>query len=140
MMKMILLSISGHKFSSSLNQVRHIVSSPEIFPLVCLRRGIIGAFLYEDKPIPIIDPEVLPVLEKVKVQIGGEYLIVFQSEYGNVGIPVDAAVTIVDVEDGLFENVAPTDENPQGDPLFCLQGVSYPLLDINEMLTNLTDF
>ena len=139
-MKMILLSISGHKFSSSLNQVRHIVSSPEIFPLVCLRRGIIGAFLFEDKPIPIIDPEVLPVLEKVKVQIGGEYLIVFQSEYGNVGIPVDAAVTIVDVEDGLFENVAPTDDNPQGDPLFCLQGVSYPLLDINEMLTNLTDF
>lgn len=139
-MKMLLLSISGHKFSSSLNQVRHIVSSPEIFPLVCLRRGISGAFLYEDKPIPIIDPEVLPVIEKVKVQIGGKYLIVFQSEYGNVGLPVDAAVTIVNVEDGLFENVAPADINPQGGPLFCLQGVSYPLLDINEMLTHLTDF
>ncbi len=139
MMKMLLLSMAGHKFSSSVEQIRHILAGSEIFPLVGLRNGINGIFLYEDEPIPIIDPEKLPSLNVQKVENDGAYLIVFQSEYGNVGLPVDAALTIVDAEDGSFENVAPTDTKPMGGQQFCYQDTSYPLLDIDEILAHLTD-
>lgn len=138
MMKMLLLSLAGHKFSSSIEQIRHILAGPEIFPLVCLRHGISGVFLYENEPIPILDPGKLPDLAGQKAKVGGEYLIVFQSEYGNVGLPVDAAVSIVDAEDGSFENVARTEKTSLGDQLFCFQDVSYPLLDIDKILAHLT--
>ena len=137
-MKMLLLSLAGQRFSSSIEQVRHILAGPEIFPLVCLRRGISGVFLYKNEPIPILDPGELPELDGQKVKVGEEYLIVFQSEYGDVGLPVDAAVSIVDAEDGSFENVVRTEETSQDDQLFCFQDVSYPLLDIDKILVHLT--
>jgi chemotaxis signal transduction protein len=138
MMKMILLSLAGNKFSSSVEQIKHILAGPDVFPLVCLRRGISGVFLYEGEPIPVLDPKELPELDVQNNEIGEGYLIVFQSEYGNVGLPVDAAVSIVDAEDGIFENVAPVDEKPTGGQMFCYQDTSYPLLDMDEILAHLT--
>ena len=139
MMKMLLLSLAGHKFSSSVEQIRHILAGSEIFPLVGLRHGISGVFLYDDEPIPVIDPGKVPDLAVQKVEIDGAYLIVFQSEYGNIGLPVDTAVTIVDAEDGLFEKVAPTETKPMGGQQFCYQDTSYPLLDFDEILAHLID-
>ena len=137
--KMILLSLAGQKFSSSVEQIRHILAAPDIFPMVCLRRGISGIFLYEDEPVPVLDLKELPEFDLKKLKDDGEYLIVFQSDYGNVGLPVDSAVTIVNAEDGWFENVAPVEEEDLGDQIFCFQGASYKLLNLNEMLAHLTD-
>lgn len=134
MMKMVLLSIAGRKYSLPVEQILHILPAPELFPLVRLRDEISGVFLYGDEPIPMLKPSELAGMSHDTG--AGEYVLVFQSEYGNVGLPVDSAVTIVDVEAGFFE-VADPDSPDQDAQVFSFQEVSYPLLDIEAKLAQL---
>lgn len=131
MMKMILLTLAGQKFSSSVEKIRHILAEPEIFPLVCLRRGICGIILYEGETIPVLDHQASGDI--------GKYLVVFQSDYGDVGLSVDSGMTIVDAEDGSFESVVSEEIDALASQVFSFKGVSYPLLDLNNILTQLTD-
>lgn len=137
MVKMVLLVLAGQKYSLSVEQIRHILPRPNLFSLVCLRRGVSGVFLYGDEPVPLLDTMELAGIEALDVAVEGEYVIVFQSEYGNVGIPVDSAVKIVDVEDGLIEDTDHVGDVDQSGQVFCFQGVSYPILDIESMLARM---
>ena len=139
MMKMILLSLSGHKFSSSVEKIRHILAGPEIFPMVCLRRGIRGTILYAGETIPIIDPMEFMDLDQQTIEAVGGYLVVFQSDYGDIGLPVDSEMTIVDAEDGSFEGDVSEETNASDSQVFCFKGARYPLLDLNEILAQITD-
>jgi chemotaxis signal transduction protein len=137
MTKMVLLTLAGRKFSLSVEQILHVLPRPQLFPLVCLRQEISGVFLYDDEPIPMLELTKLPELNNGDAVADGAYVIVFQSEYGTIGIPVDSAVTIVNVEEGLFEDASLADEENQGFHVFNFQDTSYPLLDIDGMLARL---
>jgi chemotaxis signal transduction protein len=137
MTKMVLLAVAGRKFSLSVEQILHVLPKPQIFPLVSLRQEISGVFLYDGEPIPLLDLSKLPELKILDAAVVGTYIILLQSEYGNIGLPVDSAVTIVDAQDGFFEESPQADEAVQGCHVFNFQDVSYPLLDIDGMLARL---
>ena len=134
--KMVLIDLAGRGFSLPVEKIRHILPGPDIFPLVGLRQGVAGVFLYEREPVPMLDPANLADLSPEGVS-SGEYAIVVQSEYGNVGLPVDSAVRIVDREDGLIEDAEPEGETTPTGSIFCYQNASYPILDIDAVLARL---
>jgi chemotaxis signal transduction protein len=135
--KMVLLTLGGRKFSLSVEQIEHVLPRQRIYPLVCLRPEIAGVFLYNDEPIPMLALPTLPEFNISEPVIVGAYIIVVQSEYGNIGLSVDSAVSIVDVEDGSFEDVTPSESDVQGCHVFNFQDVSYPLLNVGEILARL---
>ena len=135
--KMVLLALGGRNFSLSVEQIEHILPRQRIYPLVCLRPEIAGVFLYNAEPIPLLALSKLPELNISESVIVGAYIIVVQSEYGNIGLSVDSAVSIVDVEDGSFEDVTPSESDVQGCHVFNFQDVSYPLLNVDAILARL---
>lgn len=134
--KMILLSMAGRPYTLPVEKVGHIIPAPRKFPLVCLRPEIDGVFLHAEEPTPMLNPGQFPELELAE-KVDGEYVIVFQSEYGNIGLPVDAAVTIVDAEDGVYENVEPVETADESSMTFLYKEQSYQLLDIDALLARL---
>ncbi len=135
--KMVLLTIGGRKFSLSVEQIEHVLPGQRIYPLVCLQPEIAGVILYNDEPIPMLTLSKLPEFDISESIRGGAYIIVIQSEYGNIGLSVDSAVSIVNVEDGLFEEVTPSKSGVQDYHVFNFQDVSYPLLNVDAILARL---
>jgi len=136
MTKVVLLAVGGRKFSLPVEQIKHVLSVPQLFPLVCLRQEIAGVFMYNDEPVPVLALSKLPELHFQETVTGNAYVVLVQSEYGNVGLPVDSAVTIVNAEDGLIEEILLSEEE-QGGHLFIFQGARYPILDIDGILARL---
>ena len=66
------------------------------------------------------------------------YTIVFQSDYGVVGLPVESAVKIVDSSEGRFTDAPPDEESAVVSQFFSYQDFSYPVLDIDQLLTLLS--
>lgn len=135
--KVVLLTLGGRKFSLSVGQIEHVLPRQRVYPLVCLRPEIAGVFLYNDEPIPMLALSKLPEFNISEPVIVGAYIIVVQSEYGNIGLSVDSAVSIVDVEDGSFEDVTLSESDVQGCHVFNFQDVSYPLLNVDAILARL---
>jgi chemotaxis signal transduction protein len=115
----------------------HVLPCPELFSLVCLRQEIAGVFLYNDEPVPMLNLARLPGLNIQECTNAGTYVILFQSEYGTIGLPVDSAVTIVDAQDGSFEDDTQSEE-AQHCQIFKFQDTSYPLINIDGMLARLS--
>jgi chemotaxis signal transduction protein len=137
MKKIVLLTLAGRDFSISVEKVIHVLPGPRLFPLICLRQELSGVFLYGDELVPVLELANVEELNPDAVEIGYSYVVILQTDCGYIGVPVDSAVTIVDVEDGSLKMVPPADVDHDGEYIFHFQGSSYPLLDVDGILARL---
>ena len=68
----------------------------------------------------------------------GNYTIIYQSDFGVVGLPVETSVKIVDESDGSYSDAPPEEESAVVSQFFTYQDFGYPVLDIDKMLTLLS--
>ncbi len=135
--KVALLLFAGRNFSLPVERIRHILQEPVMFPLAALCKGLSGVFLFSDEIVPMISADILADLGPYRVGKSC-YTIVFQSDYGVVGLPVESAVKIVDSSEGSFTEAPLDEESAIVDQFFSYQEFSYPVLDIDKLLTLLS--
>ena len=135
--KVALLLFAGRNFSLPVERIRHILQEPELFSLTGLCNGLSGVFLFSDEIIPMVSADILSDLGPYRPGKGC-YTIVYQSDYGVVGLPVETSVKIVDEIDGSYSDAPPEEESAVVNQFFTYQGFDYPVLDIDKMLTLLS--
>ena len=135
--KVALLLFAGRNFSLPVERIRHILQEPELFPLPALCSGLSGVFLFADEIVPMVSADILSDLGPYRPG-KGNYTIVYQSDYGTVGLPVETSVKIVDGSEGRFSNAPPEEESAVVSQFFNYQDFGYPVLDIDKMLTLLS--
>ena len=135
--KVALLLFAGRNFSLAVERIRHILQEPIVFPLASLCKGISGVFLFAGEIVPMVSADILADFGPYRA---GEssYTIVFQSDYGVVGLPVESAVKIVNSSEGRFTDAQPDEESAVVSQFFSYQDFSYPVLDIDQLLTLLS--
>ena len=104
--KVALLLFAGRNFSLPVERVRHILQEPELFPLTGLCNGLSGVFMFDDEIIPMVSSDILSDLGPYRPG-RSSYTIVYQSDYGVVGLPVESSVRIVDEIDGSYSEAPP---------------------------------
>lgn len=135
--KVALLLFAGRNFSLPVDQIRHILQEPVLFPLAGLGSGLSGVFMFSGEIVPMISPDILSDLGPYRTGCSS-YTVVYQSDYGIVGLPVESAVKIIDSIDGHFSEASPDEESAVVSQFFSYQDFSYPVLDIEKMLTLLS--
>ena len=135
--KVALLLFAGRNFSLSVERIRHILQEPVIFPLASLCNGLSGVFLFSGEIVPMVSADILSDLGPYRAG-KSSYTIVYQSDYGVVGLPVESAVKIVDSSEGSFTDAPPDEESAVVSQFFSYQEFSYPVLDIDKLLTLLS--
>ena len=65
------------------------------------------------------------------------YIVVCESDYGGVGVPVERAVRIVETSDGAISPAPPGTEPEMFSQAFFWRDKPYPLLDIDTLLAQL---
>ena len=135
--KIALMMFAGRNFSLPVDRIRHILQEPEIYSLVSLCKGLSGVFMFDEEIVPMISGDILSDLGPYTAG-KNSYTIVYQSDYGVVGLPVESAVKIVDNIDGEITNASPDEESVVVSQFFAYQDFSYPILDIDKLLTLLS--
>ncbi len=135
--KVALLLFAGRNFSLPVEQIRHILQEPELFPLTGLCSGLSGVFMFSDEIIPMVSGDILSDLGPYRAGKSC-YTIVYQSDYGVVGLPVESSVKIVDESEGSYSDTPPEEETAVVNQFFTYQDFSYPVLDVDKMLTLLS--
>ena len=132
--KVALMMFAGRNFSLPVDRIRHILQEPDVFSLVSLCKGLSGVFMFDEEIVPMISAGILSDLGPYTAG-KSSYTIVYQSDYGVVGLPVESAVKIVDCIDGEFTDASPEEESVVVSQFFTYQDFSYPILDIDKLLT-----
>jgi len=133
--KMALLAVGGREYALPVDRIRHILADAKVFPLVCLRSGFAGVFLFDNEVVPQLQHEALAEEHATSGLL--PYMVICQSDFGEVGLPIDHAVRIVDAGDGQLSPAPPDSEPAMITQLFIRHGESYPLLDIDTLLAQL---
>ncbi|PLX77275.1 MAG: hypothetical protein C0615_05440 [Desulfuromonas sp.] len=135
--KVALLNFGGRDYSLPVDGIRHILQEPELFPLAGLCKGLAGVFLFSGEIVPMVSGDIL-----ADGETGGcgknSYTIVYQSDYGSIGLPIEAAVRIVESQDGSFREATAEDESAVVSHFFQYREHNYPVLDIEKLLTLLS--
>ena len=135
--KVALLLFAGRNFSLPVERIRHILQEPVVFPLAGLCDGLSGVFLFSEEIIPLVSADILSGLGPYRPG-KSSYTIIYQSDYGVVGLPVESSVRIVDEVDGSYSDAPPEEESAVVNQFFSYQDFSYPVLDVDKMLTLLS--
>jgi chemotaxis signal transduction protein len=135
--KVALLLFAGRNFSLPVDRIRHILQEPELFRLPALCNGLAGAFMFAEELIPMVSADILSDLGPYRPG-KGNYTIVYQSDYGVVGLPVETSVKIVDESDGSYRHAPLEEESAVVSQFFNYQDFDYPVLDVDKMLTLLS--
>jgi len=133
--KMALVAINGREYALPVDRIRHILAEVKVFPLVCLRSGFCGVFLFDDDIIPLLQPTLLAADFDHERPLA--YTLICQSDYGEIGLSIDQTVRIVDAREGALTPAPPDTEPAMVTQLFVRQGESYPLLDVDTLLARL---
>lgn len=133
--KMALLAIGDRGYALPVDRIRHILAEARVFPLVCLRSGFSGVFLFDGDVIPLLLPE---ALDTGRMETGMmPYIVICQTDFGEVGLPINQTVRIVDAKEGRLEPAPPDIEPAAVSQLFVCRDESYPLLDVDTLLAQL---
>ncbi len=135
--KVALLLFAGRNFSLPIERIRHILQEPQLYPLAGLSSGLSGVFLFSGEIVPLVSAEILSGLGPYRAG-KSSYTIVYQSDYGIVGLPVESSVRIVDESEGSYSEAPPEEESVVVSRFFSYRDFSYPVLDVDKMLTLLS--
>ena len=134
--KVSLLAVGDLVFSLPIQVIRHILDAPRIFSLPQIKPLFSGVLLYQDLPIPVLDPG------RLWPEIEGRHgpwplTLLFQVEQGDVALPIDGIHHIVDENSGSWSE-ADDGVGGHGDRCFLYEENRYPLLTIDALLQHET--
>jgi len=133
--RLVLLRLGEKQLALPLEKVWHILLTPRLFPLALIRPGFKGVFLHQDEVLPLLD---LPGLLAVPGS-GKEcpYVMVCETEFGPLGLPVDQILQIVERQLGALTEDEPEADRFSAEKNFVYNGNRYLLLDLGALLATL---
>lgn len=138
--KVALFAVGRESFALPVEGILQIVSDIRIFTLPLLRRGIHGVFLYQKSTVPLLERRLVAGdrAGDNDAAPAGHCTIVYSTDVGPVGLPVDKILRIVDRSQGRADTV--NDKNENGEAagrVFVCNGERFPLLEVEELVRSL---
>jgi chemotaxis signal transduction protein len=133
---LVLLRVGAERFALPLEGVWHILPTQRVFPLALIRPEFRGVFLYQGEVVPLLD---LPALVGGGAGSGFAYTVIYGTELGLLGLPVDQVLQIVECRSGTVAAREPAPPAPVlAQSHFVYGGNEYPLLDVETLLNTLS--
>jgi len=137
--KIALFTLGDRCFSLAVERIAHILPMVQVFPFPALRQGLTGLFVDQDGAVPLFD--LAPILgsERASLARMSRYLVIYGAELGNIGLPADKVLQMVGRDQGKLLETAEIPGKMNLTTIFVVNGVGYPLLDVDALLTTLPD-
>lgn len=136
--KIALFTLGDRCYSLAVERIAHILPMAQVFPFPALRHGLTGLFVDHDGVVPLFD--LAPILGGgTSLARMSSYLVVYGAEVGNIGLPADKVLQMVGRDQGKLQETAEIPGRMNLTTLFIVNGVGYPLLDVDALLTTLPD-
>jgi len=133
--KVALFSLNGASFALPVEEIRHILSAPRIFPLPLLRSEFSGVFLYQGEIVPLLNLGKRFGIKGSSASI--QFTVVMSTELGFVGLPAGQVPRIVGRELGSLRDAEDEDRSTGATRYFIYAETEYPLLNIEELIAGL---
>jgi len=93
----------------------------------------------QDGVVPLFDLASILSVEGTSLARMSSYLVVYGAEIGNIGLPADKVLQMVGRDQGKLQETAEIPGSMNLSTIFVVNGVGYPLLDVDALLTTLPD-
>jgi len=137
--KIALFTLGTRCYALAVERIAHILPMAQVFPCPLLRHGLSGLFVDRDGVVPLLDLGPLLGTEAQVVARMSSYLVVYGAELGNVGLPADKVLQMVGRDQGTLQETADIPGKFNFTTIFVVNGVGYPLLDVDALLMTLPD-
>lgn len=135
--KVALFELDGNAFALPVEGIQHIIPVQKVFPLPLLRSGFGGVLLHQNEVVPLFELWRIFGGQPPQSCSGGRYTVVYRTGFGPVGLPADQVLRIVDREAGVVEGAVEAETAAPSGRVFVFAGSSYPLLDVEALVTAL---
>jgi chemotaxis signal transduction protein len=135
--KVALFLLGAKKYALPVEGVLRIQAMGRLFPLPKLRQGVSAVFLAHGEVAPLLDLAVLFGDTAWTVGHAPDFLVLYGSEAGCVGLPADKVLQVVDREQGQVQELAGEQRRDGIDAYFFYQGEGFPLLFVDALLAAL---
>lgn len=128
-MRRALFERSGVPCSIPLDKVLHILTAPAVFKLPLLRPAFVGAFVYDERVVPLLAGESRRVDGGAEQEV--PFVLVCEAEFGLVGIPADKILKITragEIESGGADHGGSSGQSCE------INGRDYRQLELNDVL------
>lgn len=137
--KIALFILGNRCYSLAVERIVHILPMTQVFPCPLLRQGLSGLCVDHEGVVPLLDLGPLLATEGANGYRNSSYLVVYGAELGSIGLPADKVLQMVGRDQGTLQETADIPGQVNFTTIFVVNGVSYPLLDVDALLTTLPD-
>lgn len=137
--KIALFTLGNRCYSLAVERIAQILPMAPVFPFPLLRQGLSGLFVGHEEVIPLLELGPLLGAEGMAAARMSSYLVVYGAEFGNIGLPADKILQMVGRDQGKLQETAAIPGKMNFTTIFVVNGVGYPLLDVDALLTTLPD-
>jgi len=137
--KIALFTLGSRSYSLAVERIVHILPMAQVFPCPLLRQRLYGLCVDHEEVVPLLDLGPLLGAEGAKGAGTSSYLVVYGAELGSIGLPADKVLQMVGRDQGKLQETADIPGQVNFTTIFVVNGVSYPLLDVDALLTTLPD-
>lgn len=134
-----LFTLGSRSYSLAVERIVHILPMVQVYPCPLLRRGLSGLCVDQEGVVPLLDLGPMLKAEGVNGTGTSSYLVVYGSELGSIGLPADKVLQMVGRDQGKLQETADIPGQINFTTIFVVNGESYPLLDVDALLTTLPD-
>lgn len=132
-MRLALFISADRHFSVPIDRIVHIVARSTVVVLPMLKSCFSGVFLDEQEMIPLLKVE-----SSSGIQQSFSLIIIYESDFGKVGIPAERVLRVVERNDGDFEPCTDEPTLLTGiEECFLYGGKRYPLLNVDVALSQI---
>ena len=135
--KVALFRLQGRAFALAVEKIDHILQGTQVYPLPMMGKGFSGVIVHDDDVVPFFDLWRYLSLCRDRQRCDSPFTVMYISEFGNIGLPADEVVRIVDSSAGAFEQVE-DEEKKVADRYFLFSGEHYALVNEMMLLADLT--
>lgn len=135
--KVALFRLQGRAFALAVEKIDHILQGTQVYPLPLMGKGFCGVFVHGDDVVPFFDLWRHFSLAGDRRRRDSAFTVMYISEFGNIGLPADEVVRIVDNSAGAFEQTK-DEEKKIVDRYFLFSGQRYSLVNEMMLLADLT--
>lgn len=137
--KIALFTLGDKCYSLAVERIAHILPMAQVFPFPLLRDGLCGLFVDHEDVVPLLNlGSFLGIAGSVGSRMSS-YLVIYGAETGNIGLPADKVLQMVGRDQGKLQETAEIPGRMNLTTIFVVNGVGYPLLDIDALLMTLPD-
>ncbi len=135
--KLAIFSIGNRVFCLPIERILHIIPTPRVFHMPLLPQGVSGIILFQQEVAPFID-----LASRWGLSGGGQvkpggYTVIYGSDAGVIGLPVEQVLHIVDQDQGKVEKSQNDDQRAimAADFDFVFRKVRYPMVDVELLIS-----